>query len=501
MSEPSASAELETPASSGASPDASQVITKKRFSRNQMIMGSVVIAFVLMFWMTARKHPVPVSTVTAAPTVPHSDPALAPDAIAQKVKDKDAENAQRIMGSKSAIDSGMSYVPTPTKEYEDPLAEFAQPTQSGVVAAAPAAPVPIPATPIPVTPTTGQNLNNPLYAAPVPTQVPQTIPRVPVQAAGAAGPDRAGGSPMVDAMHKLQENAVNATVAGTSITTTDKVVLKDEQDEKSQTLVKASSETSAAAGIVDQVPVAAKNPGRESKSVVARLGELAYAVLDLEANSDSTDFVMATVAGGKFTGAKFFGSFVRHDEVLELKFKRVQWRKGTFKIDAIGVNPDEPKVGMATEVNHHYITRFGGLFLAGFAKGVATTLSQEGQTTSITGTAGVAGATISLPQKTLPQLGVIGAGNAVSNASELFEQNAKRPITVIIAAGTPVGVLFVDDWVYDPQDVKADLKANNLPASMLTSDSSDGSDGSYLEHDGAIPSRPGPDVGGEPPHN
>jgi len=215
-------------------------------------------------------------------------------------------------------------------------------------------------------------------------------------------------------------------------------------------------------------PGAASSSSAEGKSVFVRTGHLLYAAMDLEANSDSANFVQATVQAGPFRGARLQGTFKKtKNDDLEVVFSTLSWRNGTYHVNSLAVNPEEPKVGLVSEVNHHYITRFGGLFLTGVFSAVGQQLAQQGTTTSISTTTGLTQTTV--PTKTPLQYGLIGLGGVAQGFSQIAAEGARREPTVVVSARTPVGVLFKEDWVDNPTanlpnaTIDAPAPAGDLP--------------------------------------
>ena len=185
-------------------------------------------------------------------------------------------------------------------------------------------------------------------------------------------------------------------------------------------------------------------PTRRPGKVLAHAGQLLYAVNDLKADSNGANFVQATVDAGRFSGAVLQGSFrnLKSDR-LELIFTTLSWRNHTYRVKAIGVNPNSPQVGLASEVDHHYLERFGGMFLTSALSAVGQSLQQQGTTASYT----LNGTTqTTVPTKTPLQMGLIGLGGVANGFSSLAQKAANTGPTVILAANTPIGILFRSDW-------------------------------------------------------
>lgn len=102
-----------------------------------------------------------------------------------------------------------------------------------------------------------------------------------------------------------------------------------------------------------------------------RPGDLLYAVIDTGVNSDVPSAVMATVAGGKFAKTRLLGQFKRFDERLVLQFVRAILPDGnSARLDAYAIDPDTTEASVASKVDTHFFSRWGGLIAAAFLEGI-----------------------------------------------------------------------------------------------------------------------------------
>jgi len=207
-----------------------------------------------------------------------------------------------------------------------------------------------------------------------------------------------------------------------------------------------------------QVPVAeeqsapevgAQDAQPESKIKLPLAGTILYAQLVGRANSDHPGPVLAKILQGEYTGATLIGSFQVAQNALVISFDRMTvgtTRSGevideTVPIQATAVDTAYIGTGLATSVNRHLFQKLAIAFTAGFAQGFGDAISQTGETSIDTGNG-----TITTGSKDLnadEELMVAG-GNAVSEAGSILQQEfGNRPTTVIVEAGTPVGVLFL----------------------------------------------------------
>ncbi|WP_053764667.1 DotG/IcmE/VirB10 family protein [Leptospirillum ferriphilum] len=99
-------------------------------------------------------------------------------------------------------------------------------------------------------------------------------------------------------------------------------------------------------------------------------GKILYGRIINELNSDHPGPVLAQAVGGKFDGVKFLGSFQRDHGALVIKFDRVIYKDGeTDSIGAYAVSPGTKlRSGLETEVDHHYLYRYGALLGPPFSR-------------------------------------------------------------------------------------------------------------------------------------
>ena len=141
---------------------------------------------------------------------------------------------------------------------------------------------------------------------------------------------------------------------------------------------------------------AANNPlGFESGPTtppMIKAGTIYFAVLDTGVDSDFPDTpVMATIVQGPFKGAKLLGklTLVPGKDRISLNFTlmdKEDWLE-TKPINAFAIDPDTARTAIASDVNHHYLTRYGALFGASFLAGYSNAImtSRINQYTDIFG--------------------------------------------------------------------------------------------------------------------
>lgn len=177
-------------------------------------------------------------------------------------------------------------------------------------------------------------------------------------------------------------------------------------------------------------------------------GTILYAELVGEANSDAPGPILARVLQGPLSGATLIGSFGSQRETLILKFSTLSLGTSaagdqidkTVPVSVVGVDSANVGPGIATDVDHHFIANVGFTAAAAFAQGFAGALSQSGSTLSQS----TYGNTYSFASRGLnDNLRIGGATGVAAGASALVQAYGNRPTTIKIAAGTPIGLLFL----------------------------------------------------------
>ena len=189
--------------------------------------------------------------------------------------------------------------------------------------------------------------------------------------------------------------------------------------------------------------------GAGNLSSLAALPELApgsvlYAVNRVALDSDAPGPAMAEVLAGPLKGARAMGGFQRHSGHLALKFTSLALpaRLGgqTLRIEAWAVDPRTERTALRSDVDNHYLERWGGLLAASFLEGFGEAVSRAGISQGVTSY----GAWQRWPRYDLEEQLAIGAGKLGSKASGIFERNFSQPPTVTLDAGAELGILLLE---------------------------------------------------------
>lgn len=181
-----------------------------------------------------------------------------------------------------------------------------------------------------------------------------------------------------------------------------------------------------------------------------RMGDMLYATLDYAIDTDDpTPAIQATIRQpGRFNGARVLGEVQAGDQYAKtvgLHFTRmmVPGEPKARTIDAWAVDPTRDRPSIASDVNHHYISRGMSLFIGSFLSGYADALIAGGQTERVISDNNTT--TVQRDAYTNRQLAQIGIGNVGKTASQEFATGANRKPTVRVDAGVDMGIWFVED--------------------------------------------------------
>lgn len=186
-------------------------------------------------------------------------------------------------------------------------------------------------------------------------------------------------------------------------------------------------------------------------------GQIVYAQLITEANSDVAGPVLAEIVSGKLKGSRILGEFSvnENSDLLTLNFNSIVIEDITYSISAVALDPATTLPGMATDVDHHYLRRIVLPAAAAFVEGMTTAIAESG-TTTIT----VSGEVVTEAEEDASNDQEVASGVAEAGAeiaSIIDEMNENTEPTIIIHSGTPMGLLFTAPVVLDDDDSEVDI--------------------------------------------
>ena len=180
------------------------------------------------------------------------------------------------------------------------------------------------------------------------------------------------------------------------------------------------------------------------QETLLQAGEIVYAQLLTEANTDAEMPVLARVLSGPFAGAKLIGSFTEEKELILITFDRLVLGDDIIDVSGMALDPETALPGMATEVDHHYLQRIFIPVAAAFVEGMASAIEETGDTTiTINSNTGTTQTETEDPDD--DEEVAAGIAEAGQELGEIIDEiNDDLEVTVRLAAGTPIGVLFIE---------------------------------------------------------
>jgi intracellular multiplication protein IcmE len=178
---------------------------------------------------------------------------------------------------------------------------------------------------------------------------------------------------------------------------------------------------------------------------LAKAGTIFNAVLETAINSDEPSPVLAKIVSGPLKGTRLIGSIQTEGEKVVVQFTTASLPNyaNSVKLNAVAVDPDSTRTALASDVDHHYIEKYGLLLASSFLSGYSTAIARENTTTSVGPLGNV---TVSQGELTSSQINKQALGNVgtqLANTAQQNIQNVKPTITVV--GGSAVGILLMED--------------------------------------------------------
>jgi hypothetical protein len=118
----------------------------------------------------------------------------------------------------------------------------------------------------------------------------------------------------------------------------------------------------------------------------------------------------------------------------------------SYGISAIAIDPNTARTAISTDVDHHYLLRWGTIFAATFLQGYSKAVAQSGTTVqSSTNGAQTNSTTTQSPLNPKQQI-YQGIGDMATAWGQGISTFSNRPTTITIDAGTSLGILLTSDF-------------------------------------------------------
>ena len=191
-----------------------------------------------------------------------------------------------------------------------------------------------------------------------------------------------------------------------------------------------------------------KSTTPENPADTLKAGTILFGVLDTAVNSDEPGPILATIVQGHFKGAKLIGAMQKtsspNAESLVLNFTLMNRPEDSksIPISIVAIDPDTARTALASNVDHHYLLRYGTLFASSFLSGYGQTITSAGSTTTSNPGANTTTTTTQLLNPKQQLFAAMGAvGTAWGQKSNAFD----APNTITINSGSGVGLLILQD--------------------------------------------------------
>lgn len=189
-----------------------------------------------------------------------------------------------------------------------------------------------------------------------------------------------------------------------------------------------------------------------SKDKILKAGTILFAVLETSVNSDEPGPILARIVQPPLQNTTIIGSVQaassKYAEGLLLSFTtaNIPDRIRSYGISAIAIDPNTARTAIATDVDHHYLLRWGTTFAATFLQGYSRAVAQSG-TTVQSSTNGAQTNTTTTQSPLNPKQQIYqGIGDMATAWGQGISSYSNRPNTITINAGTSLGILLTSDF-------------------------------------------------------
>lgn len=152
-------------------------------------------------------------------------------------------------------------------------------------------------------------------------------------------------------------------------------------------IITAGNNTNTGAGTptMDGQQTNAINNG---KTALIKTGEVMYATLNSEVNTDKGGDVIATIRGGEWNGSIIIGKVEQANQNIQLRFTTLAPPKDdprkTMSINAVALREEDASQGMATKIDHHTLSRYTALAASSLLSGYGNAYRDTAGTTVVT---------------------------------------------------------------------------------------------------------------------
>lgn len=195
-----------------------------------------------------------------------------------------------------------------------------------------------------------------------------------------------------------------------------------------------------------------------NKDTILKAGTILFAVLESAVNSDEPGPVLARIVQAPLKNTTLIGAMQtssnKHAEGILLSFSTVNIpdRIRSYSISAMAIDPNTARTAIASDIDHHYLLRWGTIFAATFLQGYSKAVAQSGTTVqSSTSGAQTNSTTTQAPLNPKQQI-YQGIGDMATAWGQGVSTFSNRPTTITINPGVSIGILLTSDFTIPSSD-------------------------------------------------
>lgn len=276
-----------------------------------------------------------------------------------------------------------------------------------------------------------------------------------------------------DAMQKEAQQLLSAWNSGSN-NPTQRYVEGDWANPKNKNTGNAANtgSGSSATGTNNQM-ISGSNSSNNNTMIKA--GAILFGVLNTAINSDEPGPVLVTIVDGQYKGAKLIGSIQSSPQIpgsngptkliLSFTTMNVPYLPESISVSAVAIDPDTARTALASDVDHHYVERYGSLFASSFLEGYGRAITQAGSTTTVSP---FGGTNTTYSNLTGIQEVAAGFGQVGQSWGQQLGDTFNRQNTVTINSGVSVGILFLSDVTPDSGNTPTTPATMNQAPTMAT---------------------------------
>jgi intracellular multiplication protein IcmE len=248
----------------------------------------------------------------------------------------------------------------------------------------------------------------------------------------------------IDALTKLMQTQMQSILASQTINPLKNMGVTTDAWLIEQRRLQAEAEKALADAALVQISQQAE----EALEIIIPAGTIEYAQTIIQANSDAKGPVLAEIASGPLAGSRILGQFNSTEDFLVLNFTQAVVDGVSISVKAIALDPATTSVGVVTDIDRHYFERIILPGAARFIEGMAGAIAERETNVYVVGDTALQQKP---PLKTKEQI-YAGVEEAASQVADVLDKDAgnKKP-TVKVAAGTPIGILFLEPVIKNDQ--------------------------------------------------